>query len=58
MATMTHTEEQRKAWHAGKQKSDENKHAWFRRVIIRDSNFRAANTPTAMKTGIRYKALD
>lgn len=52
MKTMTHTEEQRKAWHKGKG-SD------FSDFIAacNSGNFRGAYTPASAKKGMFYKPL-
>lgn len=53
MPTMTHTAEQKKAWHAGKKKHRESDTAWFRRVVVKGRNFRGAKRIPS----ITYKAL-
>lgn len=58
MPTMTHTDEQRKAWHAGKRREYETVSAWFSRVLVKAENFRGAYTPARLKRGIFYKTLD
>lgn len=56
MATMSHTEDQRAAWHAGKRKKNESLAGWFNRVIVRHRNYRGAYTPVGFR--IAYKTLD
>ncbi len=56
MATMSHTPAQRKAWHAGKQKSNETRQAWFRRVIVKAKNFQGAQTVPWHKRRFTYAA--
>lgn len=54
MATMTHTKEQRRAWHAGKRQKNESVVGWVRRVINKARNFAGAYTPSRMKSGILF----
>lgn len=57
MKTMTHTPAQRKAWHAGKKRPDEDKYTWWSRNF-KQRNFRAAFTPRQLKRCIIYAARD
>lgn len=60
MATMSHTPQQRKAWHDGARKPGEDTPAWFRRVLSPrrgTPNYRAAYTPAFLKRRITYQAL-
>lgn len=49
MPTMSHSEEQRRAWHSGKRKSGEYIRSWFRRVIVKSRNFKGAYTPRGLR---------
>lgn len=42
MPTMSHNKKQRKLWHKGKKRKDETRHAWFKRVVAKDRNFKGA----------------
>lgn len=59
--TMSHTPEQRKAWHAGKRKFNlsgnlESRAEWFSRVFLKNKNFSGAYTPRRFR--IAYKPLN
>lgn len=54
---MAHTPAQRKAWHAGKQRSGETKYQWFARVF-KARNFGGAFTPTKLKRCVIYASRD
>jgi hypothetical protein len=55
MATMTHTPDQREAWHKGKARRNESSFQAFLRC--RRKKIVGAATPTSIKGGIYYRPL-